>query len=93
MSADKYAALDAAIIETIRSGHAPNSNENRMLAEPLTKLDRWGEKFPARVIDRRVQALRKSGRIAYEASQSCAPRRWVVCGQDATGAVESPAPS
>lgn len=71
----KYAELDEAILGAIKNGcedfHAIQTSPRvSPLSWALAKPDRWGSTDPWRVIDRRLQALRKAGRIVY------ANRKW-----------------
>lgn len=74
----KYEEFDAALLNAIRNGadklDAMCGNAKiKALAQPLREKDRWGHLTEVfRIIDRRLQALRKKGRIAYTGA------RWVV---------------
>jgi hypothetical protein len=65
-----YAEIDEAILVVIRGG-CEDFNEIHMskrvhpLAQALAKPSRYGRTEPFRVTDRRLQALRKAGRIVY----------------------------
>lgn len=68
---EKYKALDEAIwlaisVEKANSFNTINSGETRRLADAMAKPDR-DDGYPEswRLIDRRLQALRKAGRIFY----------------------------
>jgi hypothetical protein len=72
---DEYSKLDAAICAHIEAGmgHPTNSSALADIARPLNR----GNRAPTwRLIDRRMQAMRKSGRLAW----SKADRRWTVNG-------------
>jgi hypothetical protein len=77
----KYDEYDAKLIELIASGKdsagvLEYKTELRALAEPHRTIDRWGSKTEYyRVVDRRLQALRKAGRLQYHAG------RWHVLGK------------
>lgn len=63
-----YTQLDAAILT--RAAKAPAEFPFLCIAvqaeaQDVAKLDPWGGKSPANVIQRRLQALRKRGLIAY----------------------------
>ena len=61
-----YTKLDAAILKELASGPAPNfllCERLRHISEPLAKPNRYGQVEGWRVVDRRLQALRKAGRI------------------------------
>lgn len=74
----KYQELDAALISAIKNGadtmSALDSNKKvHALTKPHQVKDRWGHLTPEfRIIDRRLQALRKAGLIAYHS------KRWGV---------------
>ncbi len=77
----KYDDFDAALLGAIRNGAdtlAPMCGNAKLkkLAEPHRLKDRWGALTPLyRVIDRRLQALRKKSVIAYSGG------RWIVLDQ------------
>ena len=61
-----YSALDAAILEALESGPKPFhllTGRLAQLTQPLAKPDRHGESSGWRVLDRRLQALRKAGMV------------------------------
>lgn len=67
MPAD-YIELDARIVAAIGDGAETFSQifqRTKVLALPLTKADRWGKRNSDRLVDRRLQVLRKAGLIAY----------------------------
>lgn len=69
-----YTKLDAAIIDKIRSGTA---NLTGLVCALSTLAEPFSGYRPAwRVIDRRLQALRKAGKITYSGG------RWHVCSSD-----------
>lgn len=68
----KFAAFDESIKQQIANGFNTASKLDshasglRDLAEPLRKKDPWGGLSPIyRVIDRRLQSMRKSGEIRF----------------------------
>jgi len=64
-----YTNFDAALIEAIKSGKKHMASLEDALAKfthPFREKDRWGSLTPEfRIIDRRLQALRKAGRIKF----------------------------
>ena len=76
MSKNDYTDLDAAILQVIGT-KAPVTFEAirpavAKYSEPLASTTR--ENLTWRVVDRRLQALRKAGRIAYQRK----PEGWVL---------------
>jgi len=73
----KYHALDAAICEHIRAGcgHPTNNSELEEVARPLLVKS---FSLPWRLITRRMQTMRRAGRIAYERKRGGGHGRWVV---------------
>lgn len=71
--ANDYTALDAEIIESIRDGCNKASMLNTRL-EPATKPFQTENRCEMRVIDGRLQALRKAGKIRVNA----VTKRWEV---------------
>lgn len=74
--AHDYTALDAAILYAIKNG-APAlfsllDFKVRVHSAPLAHTDKQGQAW--RVVDRRLQALRKAGRIRYQRK----PEGWVL---------------
>ena len=73
----KFTTLDDAILAAIKAGRTTfvsivgNVEE---LAKHLAAPDRWGKISHDRPIDRRLQALRKQGKIAYKAKQWFLPQ-------------------
>lgn len=68
----KFATLDEAILAAIKEGRTTFVSivgNVEAMAKPLATPDRWGRSNHDRVVDRRLQALRKQGRIAYKAKQ------------------------
>lgn len=64
----KYQQLDDAIVQTVRKGGGSfGAILSRVgdLANPLAPKDRWGFSMAGRLVDRRLQALRKSGQLTY----------------------------
>jgi hypothetical protein len=74
----KYDEFDAALMSAIQNGadtmSALDSNKKLVaLAKPHCRPDPWGNLTPVfRIIDRRLQALRKQGSIVFH------NRRWSV---------------
>ena len=74
----KYDEFDAALTSAIQNGadtmSALDSNKKLIaLAKPHCGRDHWGNQTPVfRIIDRRLQALRKQGTIVFH------NRRWCV---------------
>ena len=67
-----YTALDAAILERLADGPQPFHTLAIVLApvaKPFAKVDLLGHSTEWRVIDRRLQALRKSGKIKPHRTQ------------------------
>lgn len=69
MSTD-YSAFDADLIAVIRSGVSNFTSLSvgslRTKADAIAKPDRYGDSAGWRVIDRRLQALRKKGALKYD---------------------------
>lgn len=71
---ERFAGLDAALLAAIKAGAV---TFGALLAqEPLLRdatalasADRWGQRNGDRVIDRRLQALRRAGKLKFEARQ------------------------
>ena len=81
MTENKYQALDDAICNHIAQGlgsptNSRNSSALEAIARPL--LARNKTPFPEawRLIDRRMQAMRKAGRIVYERTKDGGHGRW-----------------
>lgn len=65
MSSKKdYSKLDAAILAQIAGGNCKAMGLNAALDDLAREADRDSEEF--RVIDRRLQALRKKGKIEFD---------------------------
>lgn len=68
-STPDYTALDAALIEKIREGahtfSVISGGELLRQADALAEPDRRGDRAGWRVLDRRLQALRKAGKLVY----------------------------
>lgn len=65
MSSKKdYSKLDAAILAQIAGGNCKARGLNSALDDLAREADRDSEEF--RVIDRRLQALRKKGKIEFD---------------------------
>jgi len=77
MSTD-YSKLDAAILGRIRAGGGASFTALVLtlerIADSIAPLDRWGWPTGYRAIDRRLQVLRKAGRIAYNRHTG----KWVI---------------
>lgn len=71
--ANDYTALDAEIIDSIRAGRDKAIMLNTLL-EPATKPFQTENRCGMRVIDGRLQALRKAGKIRVNA----VTKRWEV---------------
>ena len=72
MNKPDYTKLDSAIIEAIRGGKHDFTSLGsvvRAISEPIAQQSpgRYGPE-PWRIVDRRLQALRKAGKIAYTRS-------------------------
>lgn len=68
MNSEKYKELDDAICAHIRSGmgHPTNSRALDELAKPLLAANKTPYPVAWRLIDRRIQVMRKAGRLVYE---------------------------
>lgn len=78
MEESKYHVLDEAICAHIRAGrgHPTNSSALEDVARPLL-VNTFS--LPWRLIDRRMQTMRRAGRLAYERKKGCGGHgRWVV---------------
>lgn len=67
-----YTALDAAILACLALGPKPFTilvDKVRLEAEAVATPDRFGEVHGWRVLDRRLQALRKAGKIVPHRTQ------------------------
>lgn len=77
----KFAQIDGAILEAIAGGRDTfTALQTRALmdqAAQLSKPDRYGDRPAWRVLDRRLQALRKAGRIQFVKG------RWALTAQRA----------
>lgn len=80
MEANKYQALDEAICAFIRAGrgHPTNSSALEEAARPLLAINKTPSPQAWRLIDRRMQAMRRAGRLAYERKKGCGHGRWIV---------------
>ena len=82
---DKYESIDSAICKHIilGRGHASNSARLEQMARNVIEAGIGGN-HPSpvawRLIDRRMQAMRKSGRIEYDKMT----RKWVVLASTPT---------
>lgn len=66
-----FTPLDNIIVARIKDGPATFTQLHhhppiRLMAESLAKPDRFGEKDGWRLLDRRLQALRKKGSIRFD---------------------------
>ena len=80
MEANKYHELDEAICAHIRSGrgHPMNSSAIEAVALPLLATNKTPFPVAWRLIDRRMQSMRRAGRLAYERKKGGGHGRWVV---------------
>ena len=67
---DKYAEMDKRILEAVAKRSNPNSDprcmeEGKRIADEERAKDRYSCRNGYRVIDGRLQALRKAGKIAH----------------------------
>lgn len=78
--ASKFKALDDAICDHIArgSGHPIYSSALAAIAKPLLATNRTPFPEEWRLIDRRMQAMRKAGRLAYERTKGGGHGRWRV---------------
>jgi hypothetical protein len=82
----KYEKLDAEIVKEIGAGRNTFSTMRGLVwefARQVAPRDRWGRMDEGRVVDRRLQALRKRGLLRYQY------KRWSVCAHN----THSPTPS
>lgn len=65
-----YSLFDNALVATVRAGktqfHQINAGRTLEFANKLAGKDHRGDALGWRLIDRRLQALRKAGRLAYD---------------------------
>jgi DNA-binding transcriptional regulator PaaX len=80
MSTAKYKELDDAICEHIAQGrgHATNSSALEEIAKPLLASNKTPFPVAWRLIDRRMQTMRKDGRLVYERTKGGGHGRWRV---------------
>ena len=80
MSENKYQAMDDAICAHIAAGrgHATNSSALEAFARPLLASNRTPFPVAWRLIDRRMQTMRKAGRLVYERTKGGGHGRWRV---------------
>ena len=80
MEANKYQELDDAICAFIRAGrgHPTNSSALEAIALPLLATNKTPFPVAWRLIDRRMQAMRKAGKLAYERKKGGGHGRWRV---------------
>ncbi|WP_454691188.1 hypothetical protein [Achromobacter aloeverae] len=75
----KYAQIDAAILDAIKAGRTTfaemQTSGLMVILAPVCTVDRYGDSQEWRVLDRRLQALRKAGRITFYKGQ------WKVVAQ------------
>lgn len=66
----KYTEFDELLIQSIKAGRntftTMQTREMINRATPLAPVDRFGARNEFRVFDRRLQALRKAGKIRYK---------------------------
>ena len=89
MKTTKYAELDSAICEHIErgKGHPHYSDSLINIARPLlSKKTPFPEEW--RLIDRRMQAMRKAGRLVYERPSDGGRAKWRVAAIDGADRVE-----
>lgn len=67
MEANKYRSLDDAICEHVRAGRGSPTNSSALeaIAHPLLATNKTPFPVAWRLIDRRMQALRKAGRLKF----------------------------
>lgn len=78
----KFEKLDAEIVKEIGACRNTFSTMRGLvweLARQVAPKDRWGRMDECRVVDRRLQALRKRGVIHYQGG------RWSVCTHNDQG--------
>ncbi|ALS64917.1 hypothetical protein [Pandoraea apista] len=76
-----YAELDAAILKSVSGGYVTYSyliSKHGRLADSLAKPDHVGERNGWRLIDRRLQALRKRGEITFSRKEG-----WTIAASQA----------
>ncbi len=80
MAENKYQARDDAICAHISKGcgHATNSSALEAIARPLLASNKTPFPVAWRLIDRRMQAMRKAGRLVYERTKDGGHGRWRV---------------
>ena len=80
MKANQYHELDSAICAHIATGfgHATNNSELEAIARPLLATNKTPFPVAWRLIDRRMQNMRKAGRLVYERMQGARHGRWRV---------------
>ncbi len=78
----KYAELDRAICAHIETGngHPMYSRALEEIARPLLATNKTPFPEPWRLIDRRMQAMRKAGRLEYVRVKGGGHGRWRVFG-------------
>ncbi len=86
MEANKYQALDDAICAFIRAGrrHLTGSTALAEVARPLLAASKTPFPEPWRLIERRMQAMRRAGRLRYEREKG-RQGRWVIVGRQTDG--------
>ena len=80
MAENKYQVLDDAICAHIAAGlgHATNSSALEAIARPLLASNKTPFPVAWRLIDRRMQTMRKAGRLVYERTKGGGHGRWRV---------------
>lgn len=80
MQTNRYHELDEAICAHIRHGlgHPANSIALEAVARPLMATNKTPFPVVWRIIDRRLQAMRKAGRLIYERNKSGGHGQWRV---------------
>lgn len=88
MTKTDYSALDAEILNYVAtkfSNYSPcHSADLLKIADPLSSRDRFGLAQGWRVIDRRLQALRIKGKIAFGRPPGSTTVCWYIPTKDAS---------
>ena len=80
MNSEKYKTLDDAICAHIAAGlgHSANSSALEAIARPLLASNKTPFPVAWRLIDRRMQTMRKAGRLVYERTKGGGHGQWRV---------------
>ena len=80
MKENRFHALDEAICEHVlrEVGHPMYSSALATIARPLLATNKTPFPEEWRLIDRRMQTMRKAGRLAYERTRNGGHGRWLV---------------